>query len=80
MSILLDTCTLLWLQMEPSRVPLQLLQILLLADTRRLLSAAVVWEIAIKWSVGKLSLPFPPDNLGLVVRENAHVNAFSGAN
>jgi len=61
MSILLDTCTLLWLQMEPSRLPSPLLQRLSLPDTRRLLSAAVVWEIAIKWSIGRLSLPFPPD-------------------
>ncbi len=61
MSILLDTCTLLWLQMEPSRVPSPLLQLLLLPETRRLLSAAVVWEIAVKWSVGKLSLPSSPD-------------------
>jgi PIN domain nuclease of toxin-antitoxin system len=46
--------------MEPSRVPSRLLQQLGVPETRRLLSAAVVWEIAIKWSVGRLSLPSPP--------------------
>lgn len=61
MSILIDTCTLLWLQMEPGRIPKPLAQLLLKPDTRRFLSAAAAWEIAIKWSAGKLALPVPPD-------------------
>ena len=61
MRILIDTCTLLWLQMEPAKVPPNLLKILMQPETRRFLSAAVAWEIAIKWSAGKLALPFPPD-------------------
>ena len=61
MRILIDTCTLLWLQMEPAKVPPTLLKILMQPETRRFLSAAVAWEIAIKWSAGKLALPFPPD-------------------
>jgi PIN domain nuclease of toxin-antitoxin system len=60
MNILLDTCTILWLQMEPSRVPASLRQILLNPETRRYSSAAAAWEIAIKWSLGKLPLPVPP--------------------
>jgi len=75
MSILLDTCTLLWLQMEPSRVPSRLLQLLAVPETRRFLSAAVVWEIAIKWSVGKLSLPFPPDEFIKKAREESILEA-----
>jgi PIN domain nuclease of toxin-antitoxin system len=61
MRILLDTCTLLWFQMAPSRIPAGLLAILLNPETPLYLSAAVVWEIAIKWSSGRLSLPCPPD-------------------
>jgi PIN domain nuclease of toxin-antitoxin system len=61
MRLLLDTCTLLWLQMDKSRVPSRLLEILAIPETRRFLSAAVPWEIAIKWSSGKLPLPCPPD-------------------
>jgi len=61
MRILLDTCTLLWLQMSPQRIPAGLLKVLLIPETGRYLSAAVVWEIVIKWSTGKLSLPCPPD-------------------
>ena len=61
MRILLDSCTLLWLQMEQARIPPGLLQILSMPETRRFLSAAVAWEIAIKWSNGKLLLPCPPE-------------------
>ena len=58
---LLDTCTLLWLQLEPSRIPWSLRQILLPSETRVLVSAATIWEVAIKWSKGKLFLPSTPD-------------------
>ena len=60
MRILLDTCTLLWLQLDPGKVPGPLLQVLTSPDTRRFLSVAVAWEIAIKWSNGKLALPAAP--------------------
>src|SRR5205823_2064294 len=36
-------------------------QIFVRPDTRRYSSAAVAWEIAVKWSLGKLPLPVPPD-------------------
>ena len=68
MRILLDTCTFLWLQMDPRRVPLALRQILAIPETRRYVSVAVAWEIAIKWSSGKLSLPCPPDEFVLKAR------------
>ncbi len=61
MRILLDTCTLLWFMMSPSRIPAGLLAIMLNPDTPLYLSASVVWEIGIKWSSGKLALPCPPD-------------------
>jgi PIN domain nuclease of toxin-antitoxin system len=61
MNVLLDTCTILWLQLEPSRVPAALRQILVQPETRRYASAAAAWEIAIKWSLGKLALPVPPE-------------------
>ena len=60
MNLLLDTCAILWLQLEPSRVPATLRHILLQPETRRYASAAAVWEISIKWSLGKLPLPVPP--------------------
>jgi PIN domain nuclease of toxin-antitoxin system len=63
MRILLDTCTFLWLQLNPARIPPALLKILLIPETSRYLSAVVALEIAIKWSTGRLSLPLPPDEL-----------------
>lgn len=61
MRILLDTCTFLWLQLDPRMVPESLRRVLMLPDTRRYFSAAAAWEIAVKWANGKLVLPCPPD-------------------
>ena len=60
MNLLLDTCTILWLQLEPSRVPASLREILLKPETRRYASSAAAWKIAIKWSLARLPLPVPP--------------------
>jgi PIN domain nuclease of toxin-antitoxin system len=57
--ILLDTNVFLWLQTEPERLGSQLD---VLADQRNALyvSAASSWEIAIKYGLGRLALPEPP--------------------
>jgi len=57
---LLDTHCWLWLQVEPERIAARTLDAL--ADSRNeiFLSAASSWEIAIKYSLGKLLLPQPP--------------------
>jgi PIN domain nuclease of toxin-antitoxin system len=60
MNVLFDTSTNLWLQVEAARVPSSLRQALLSPETRHYSSAAAAWEIAIKWSSGKLVLPVPP--------------------
>lgn len=59
MRLLLDTHVFLWLQTEPERLGKRLG---LLEDTRNelLFSAAGSWEIAIKYALGRLSLPEPP--------------------
>jgi PIN domain nuclease of toxin-antitoxin system len=58
--LLLDTHVFLWLQTEPERLGEHLG---LVADGRTglLVSAASAWEIAIKWALGRLPLPEPPD-------------------
>lgn len=60
MRVLLDTHCWLWLQTAPRRFSDEASAIL--ADRRHelLLSAASSWEIAIKWALGRLSLPVPP--------------------
>lgn len=60
MRVLLDTQVFLWLHSTPERVGAALP---LLEDeaTVRLVSAVVGWEIAIKYGLGRLELPAPPD-------------------
>ena len=77
MNFLLDTCTILWLQLEPQRVPQSLRQILLLPETRRYSSAAAAWELSIKWSLGKLSLPVPPQEFMRRLRTESLVESLS---
>lgn len=57
--VLLDTHTFLSLLLEPERVPSSVRQAL---DTSplRYLSVASVWEMSIKYSIGKLPLPEQP--------------------
>lgn len=60
MKLLLDTQVWLWLQHAPERLG----PALALAEDRAnrlLFSAASSWEIAIKWRLGKLALPDPPE-------------------
>jgi PIN domain nuclease of toxin-antitoxin system len=58
--VLLDTHVWLWMQSEPERIGSALD---ILSDSRNelLLSAACSWEIAIKYGLGRLALPQPPD-------------------
>jgi PIN domain nuclease of toxin-antitoxin system len=58
--LLLDTHVFLWLQTEPERLDDHLA---LVEDrgTTLLLSAASSWEIAIKYGLGRLPLPQPPE-------------------
>lgn len=60
MRVLLDTQVFLWLHSSPERVgaPLKLLED---PSTVRLVSAVVGWEISIKYGLGRLELPAPPD-------------------
>jgi PIN domain nuclease of toxin-antitoxin system len=58
--LLLDTHVFLWLQTEPERLGDRLT---LVEDraTTLLMSAASSWEIALKYGLGRLPLPEPPD-------------------
>jgi PIN domain nuclease of toxin-antitoxin system len=60
MRVLLDTHVFLWLQTEPERLGDRLA---LVEDrgTTLLLSAASSWEMAIKYTLGRLPLPEPPE-------------------
>ncbi len=61
MRLLLDTHCWLWLNAEPKRFSKKVRARLEDPDTELLLSSASCWEIAIKFALGKLALPSPPD-------------------
>jgi len=58
--LLLDTHVFLWLQTEPERIG-DHLPLVEDRTTTLLLSAASAWEIAIKYGIGRLPLPEPPE-------------------
>lgn len=59
MNLLLDTNVWLWLQHSPERLG-DAIEFVEDPENILYLSAASSWEIAIKWSIGKLPLPVPP--------------------
>jgi PIN domain nuclease of toxin-antitoxin system len=61
MKLLLDTQAWLWMQGSSERLGAKALALLENTANDLLLSAASSWEIAIKYRLGKLSLPEPPD-------------------
>lgn len=61
MSVLLDTQVWLWLLTRPERLGPKALLFLENGENELFLSAASAWEIAIKYRLGKLQLPEPPD-------------------
>ena len=61
MTYLLDTHVWLWMLADPSRIQASLRAEIRSDRTRLLLSSASSWEIAIKWSLGRLPLPEPPE-------------------
>jgi len=58
--ILLDTCTLLWLALEPERLSACAVQVIDDPASRLFLSDVSVWEIVLKHAAEKLPLPDPP--------------------
>ena len=72
---LLDTHCWLWLQTERNRFGADLLEALADPSSRRYLSAASAWEIAIKYAIGKLPLPASPE---IYVPERMRLNRVRG--
>lgn len=67
MKLLLDTCVLLWLVTGERKFPERVSSAL--AHAELWLSAASVWEIAVKFSKGTLRLPAAPERLIPAARE-----------
>jgi len=58
--ILIDTNCWLWMVSEPERLSRKTRERILNIENERVLSVVSAWEIAIKYSIGKLELPEPP--------------------
>ena len=61
MDLLLDTCAFLWLALDPEKIPAKAAEALNDSSNRRVLSMVSVLEIVLKYRVGKLPLPRPPE-------------------
>src|SRR5437660_7517684 len=59
MRVLLDTHTLFWSVEEPGKVSVAAMSALQDPANDRLLSAATIWELAIKLGLGKIKLSMP---------------------
>jgi len=59
--LLLDTQCWLWMQVAPERFSTETLALVQDDANELLLSVASCWEIAIKYALGKLPLPAPPE-------------------
>jgi PIN domain nuclease of toxin-antitoxin system len=71
--LLLDTSVLLWLITGERKLSLRVSSSLPAAELW--LSAASVWEIAVKFSKGSLRLPIPPDRLIPAARDRYGISA-----
>lgn len=59
--MLLDTHVWLWMLASPGRIRAAARDLVEDANTTLLLSAASTWEIAIKYALGRLPIPDPPE-------------------
>lgn len=60
MRILLDTCTFLWIITDDSSLSAKARALFVSSENEVFLSVASSWEIAVKYKLGKLSLPESP--------------------
>jgi PIN domain nuclease of toxin-antitoxin system len=59
--VLLDTNAWLWMASNDSRLGPMARNLIADLETELVLSAVSAWEISIKWALGKLPLPVPPE-------------------
>ncbi len=74
MKLLLDTCSFLWLCAEPERLSPRALEAIRAPENEAYLSAASIWECALKHRHGRLPLPADPGRF-LAEQRRAHAIA-----
>jgi PIN domain nuclease of toxin-antitoxin system len=73
MRILLDTCTFLWIVSDAAELSKLSRELFREPSNEVFLSAVSVWEISVKYVLGKLNLPQTPDKYIPVQREKHKV-------
>ncbi|MDE0107569.1 MAG: type II toxin-antitoxin system VapC family toxin [Bryobacterales bacterium] len=80
MRLLLDTHVLIWVTAEPDRISNDVLRIIESRDTELVFSAASVWEVAIKRTLGREDFEVDPRLLRRGLMENGYTElAITGA-
>ena len=74
MRLLLDTHAFMWLDNDAAKLPNTLIDLFKKAETSKVLSTVVPWEMRIKASLGKLELR---DDLKTIIDEQVQRNRFS---
>lgn len=69
MKLLLDTSTFLWIAVDHPRLSASARAAFMAPANEVFLSVVSAWEIAVKYQLGKLPLPVPPDRFVPEVRE-----------
>ncbi len=75
MNLLLDTCTALWAAVDAPELSGEARRLFENADNEVYLSAVSVWEISLKYALGKLPLPRAPDVLVPELRRKGRIEA-----
>lgn len=80
MKLLIDTQCWLWMSAHPEKFSRKTHALLMDPSTERLLSAASIWELAIKYQLGKIPLPvaahdFVPSRLATTQTDTLSISA-----
>jgi PIN domain nuclease of toxin-antitoxin system len=77
MKILLDTCAFLWIITDDPKLSRQARKLFVDPENEVYLSVASTWEIAIKYKLGKLSFPNPPQEYIPSKRRQHNIDSLS---
>jgi PIN domain nuclease of toxin-antitoxin system len=75
MKLLLDTCTFLWIVTDDNTLTTESRKLFSDPTNDVFLSAISDWEIMLKYSLGKLPLPTPPEQFLSTQRSRHHIEA-----
>ena len=77
MPLLLDTSTFLWVAIDSPRLSATARELFASEDNESFLSCVSCWEIAVKYGLGRLPLPEPPDRYIPRLREEHGIEPLS---